>query len=123
MKLLTQKKVLLIILFICQGTFISKAQTSKNDDPRFTFPIPDRENNSMAAFQRNTSGLNLVNAYILAKLSDLVYVESLDYQIRFMRNGQEPLNYTSSAAVTRDGIVTNQNIEKAISARLFYLFL
>lgn len=116
------QQVISLILAISIG-YIPFAQSTVCVNSNFVFPIPAKENNCMSLFTRNTTGVNEINSFLLAKMSEMSYLERLDYQLRFLQNNrQEVSSIPSSASIKNNPRVTNSNFECAFAARFSHYF-
>ena len=101
----------------------SYGQTSLCTNPIFQFQIPARESNCMRHFRPNASGLNSTNEFFLAKFSEMAYLERLDYQIRYMKNGARTVtSIPSTNWIKQNAMVRNGNVECAFAARFAHYF-
>lgn len=99
------------------------AQTGICDNPTFKFNIPPREVNCMRHFRTDISEANSVNEFFLAKFSEMAYLERIDYQIRYMKNGARTVtSIPSTDWIKRTGMVGNGNMECAYAARFAHYF-
>ncbi len=74
-----------ILALCCLISGISGQAQTKNVTP--DFQVPAKEINCFQYFNYNQSpGRNKVNTYLLAKLSQLVYTERLDFELRKLKN-------------------------------------
>jgi triacylglycerol lipase len=113
----------LAALFSCCCATVN-SQVRFASDERLAFDIPQREKNCMQYFNYNeTSTMSPVNAFFLAKMSEMMYPERLYYQIRYLQNGQRPVNSISSTDwIERNSTVTNTNFESAFAGRFAHYF-
>lgn len=89
----------------------------------FTFPVPAVEINCMQHFDKDAIGYNPTNAFILAKMSELMYPERLDYQLRYMQNNCQPLDsLESTEELKKYPLINNTNFNSAFSARFGHYF-
>ena len=89
----------------------------------FSFPLPAREINCMQYFDSDAIGYNPTNAFILAKMSELMYPERLDYQLRYLQNNCLPLeSLESTDELKKFPLVNNANFNSAFSARFGHYF-
>jgi len=68
------------------------AQSLKNYD----FHVPICEKKCINYFNDTASGVNNVNAFILAKMTELMYLERLDYQMKYLKNDCKPVDTIKS---------------------------
>ncbi len=85
------------------------------------YTIPSREVNCFQQFDQNQSpGVNNVNAYLLAKMSQLMYSERLDFELRELRN---PTGFPSgSFRSIQLNAITNNNFECNFIKRFSHWF-
>ncbi len=89
----------------------------------FKFQYPSNEINCIQHFNRDTVGVDPINTFILAKFSEMMYLERLDYQLQYMQNGQEPVNdIPSSEWLKEHASVNNDNFEEAFKTRFQHYF-
>lgn len=80
------KKILLLLLII--SNLSGKAQT---DNVYPYYKIPQNEINCFKHFNYNQeAGRNKINTYLLSKLSQMVYAERLNYEMRKLKNTNFP---------------------------------
>ena len=116
------KKVVQIIRFILLTTS-SFAQTS-NLPECFTFPIPEYEIRCMDRFDHDAPDFNPVNAFLLAKMNELMYPERLDFQLRWLQNGMKvPDSLRSTSHLKQYPIVDNSNFRNAFEDRFRHYFI
>lgn len=110
LKIMKKKLLYLIISLgsLHSGSPMIQAQTRDCFNTNFTFNVPAKEVNCFRNFQPVTTK-NDVNAFFLAKFSELIYPERLDYQIRYLRNGSQPVTYLPSTQYLRDHMLVNDN--------------
>lgn len=78
----------------------------------------------MRSFDKNAAGLNYVNAYLLSKMTEMMYPERLDYQYRYLKNNYQPvLTIANTAAIQSNPIVTDANFECAFANRFSHYFI
>jgi triacylglycerol lipase len=89
----------------------------------FDFSIPEVEINCMQYFDKDAVGYNPINAFILSKMSELMYPERLDYQLRYLQNNCQPLDSLRSTEELKEfPLVNNSNFNTAFSARFRHYF-
>lgn len=85
------------------------------------FPI--NEFRSMRFFNDTASGINGVNAFFLAKFTEQMYPERLDYQFRYIQNGSKVVNQLPSTDELKiHPLINNSNFEKAFELRFRHYF-
>lgn len=113
--------IILAILLTCSTYGQTTVRICEN--PSFKFTIPAREINCMRHFRPDMSEANSINEFFLAKFSELVYLERIDYQIRYMKNGARPVtSIPSTDWIKRNGAINNENIACAFAARFAHFF-
>jgi len=111
------------LLFALLLSFQLISQETTTIPSTFNFPIPSYEVNCMKKFDQDAVGYNSVNAFILAKMSELMYPERLDYQLRYLQNNSQPLESLSSTSeLKKFPLVFNSNFNAAYSARFSHYF-
>ena len=89
----------------------------------FAFPIPKYEVNCMNYFNSKATGIDPVNAFLLAKMNELMYPERLDYQIRYLQNNSKPLDSLPSTNYLKEHPrINNGNFKFAFEKRLSHYF-
>jgi hypothetical protein len=117
-----KQKTISLAFFLFFGITIY-AQTSTCDNPTFKFNIPAREINCMRLFNSTASGANATKEFLLAKFSEMAYLERLDYQIRYMKNGAKTVSSIPSTDwIKTTNMVNNGNMECAFAARFAHYF-
>lgn len=107
------------LFFYC--TFHHWSQGLFNSD--FQFPIPTNEVNCMKHFKNRVNGVDPVNAFLLAKMTELTYPERLDYQLRYLQNGSKPVRTLPSTEwLKRYPMVINKNFRDAFELRFSHYF-
>lgn len=116
------KSPLLLLLALGLNGIVT-AQTRIAADSRYIFTEPDKEKNCMQYFNYNESDMSPVNAFFLAKMSEMMYPERLYYQLRYLQNGQRPVTSIASTDwIERNSTVTNTNFETAFAMRFAHYF-
>lgn len=116
------KTVILIVYYVIT-TYYVNAQTS--DLPEcFVFPIPNYEIRCMDQFDHDAKGFDPVNAFLLAKMNELMYPERLDFQLRWLQNGMKtPDSLRSTAHLKQFPIIDNTNFRNAFEDRFRHYFV
>lgn len=120
-----RKRILSLLLVVSPSlSMLLMAQTTNPcNNANFQFPIQEREINCMQSFDRNASGVNNINAFLLSKMCELIYSERLDYQFRYLKNNREPVNsIPSSDWIKSHANVTEANFECAYASRFSHYF-
>jgi hypothetical protein len=77
----------------------------------------------MTHFNTKAVGIDPVNAFILAKLNELMYPERLDYQIRYLQNNSKVLDSLPSTNYLKTyPLINNSNFKFAFEKRLNHYF-
>jgi hypothetical protein len=116
------KKIYLILgvsyLFLNTST-AQISQILKNYD----FQAPTCEQGCISHFNDTASGVNNVNAFILAKMTELMYLERLDYQMRYISNGCKMMDtIKSSNAFRACSVVKDTNFQEVYMERFKHYF-
>lgn len=112
------KRLLLLCLLISKNIF---SQVDVNQFIQFT--PTQREIGCMKNFQPKLGKNNIFNLYILAKLSETMYPERLDYMFRFFHNDRKPIDSIPSTAwLKKNPILQDSDFEKAFSKRFEHMF-
>lgn len=110
-------------LFAFCISFSLFSQDSIQFPTTFTYPVPTVEINCMQHFDKDAIGYNPTNAFILAKMSELMYPERLDYQLRYLQNNCRPLDSLESTdELKKYPLVNNTNFNTAFTARFGHYF-
>lgn len=89
----------------------------------FNFTAPQAEYNCMQHFNVDAEGVDPVNTFLLAKFSEMMYLERIDYQIRYLKNQQKPVNEIPySEWLKEHPVVQNDNFEKVFEKRFQHYF-
>lgn len=87
------------------------------------FSFPPNENNCIKHFNRTTNGVAPVNAFLLAKMSELMYPERLDYQLRYLLNNSKPVtSLPSTEYIKTHPLIDNSNFRLAFESRFSHYF-
>jgi len=110
------KKLLLLLIII--SNLSGKAQTN-NVYPYYN--IPQKEINCFKHFNHNQQpGRNKINTYLLSKLSQLVYSERLDFELKKLKN---PTNFPPSNFNSKNlNSINNSNFEVDFTKRFSHWF-
>jgi hypothetical protein len=77
----------------------------------------------MRYFNSNATGIDPVNAFLLAKMNELMYPERLDYQIRYLQNNSKTLDSLPSTAYLKlHPLINNGNFKLAFEQRFGHYF-
>lgn len=116
----TDVRTLLIFIFF-YSSFFGWSQNSINTD--FQYPIPPNEVNCMKHFKKRVDGIDPVNAFLLAKMTELTYPERLDYQLRYLQNDSKPVRSIPSTSYLKQyPKVVNKNFRDAFEQRFSHYF-
>ena len=95
------------------------AQVLKN----YNFRAPICEEKCINYFNDTASGVNNVNAFLLAKMTELMYLERLDYQMRYISNDCKPIDTIESTDAFRAySIVKDTNFQVVYAERFKHYF-
>lgn len=113
------KKLYLLLSSLYLLSSAVTAQVLENYD----FHAPAFEEKCMSYFNDTASGVNNVNAFILAKMTELMYLERLDYQMRYLSNDCKPVDtIESSAAFKAYSVVKDTNFQTVYTERFKHYF-
>jgi triacylglycerol lipase len=116
-------KFLISISFLFLSISAIDAQ-EKSCEPLVDFPHPPFEYNCIRYFNDTASGVNNINVFLLAKLTELLYPDHLEYQIKYLNNESEPLDsIPSSSWNKKNDTINDDNFEEAYAARFRHYFL
>lgn len=106
---------LLILLF---------SSNSLAQAPTFALPaLPSQEYACMEQFDDTASGVHNVNVFILAKMTEMMYAERLDYQMRYWQNkGQVVDTLESTEWLEAHTAVNDDNFEQIFQTRFQHYF-
>ncbi len=116
----TPRFTVLVVLLFCSVL----ATNSQAQFPTFeTLEKPHWEHSCMAQFVDTASGVHPVNAFILAKMTEMMYAERLDYQLRYLQNDCCVLDTLSSTdwLCAHTGI-DDKNFEQMYQTRFEHYF-
>jgi hypothetical protein len=78
----------------------------------------------MEQFDHNAYGFDPVNAFLLAKMNELMYPERLDFQLRWLQNGMKvPDSLRSTAHLKEFPVIDNSNFRNAFEDRFRHYFV
>ncbi len=113
------KKLYLLLGYLCVLTPTIWGQGLQS----YTFDPPTYEQKCIQYFNDTASGVNNVNAFILAKMTELMYLERLDYQMRYLANGCEPIDTLQSTDWFRSHCaVKDTNFQEVYAERFKHYF-
>lgn len=102
---------------------ILEAQQDSLNTFDFNFVPPQEEFNCMQHFNVDAEGVDPVNTFLLAKFSEMMYLERIDYQIRYLKNKQEPVDdIPYSEWLKEHPVVENDNFNKVFEKRFQHYF-
>ncbi|MGB1217996.1 MAG: hypothetical protein ACPG5P_08965, partial [Saprospiraceae bacterium] len=77
----------------------------------------------MKYFDAEATGVNHTNEFFLAKMSELMYPERLDYQFQFLKNNQKPVKgIPSTQWIEENTRVNDDNFGCAFESRFKHYF-
>ena len=89
----------------------------------FSFTPKTKEYNAFEFFDADAIGVAPVNTFLLAKLSELMYLERIDYQLRYLKNNYKTVDsIPSSAWIKEHPIVRDDNFKRAFESRFRHFF-
>lgn len=89
----------------------------------YDFQPPVCEKKCINYFNDTASGVHNVNAFILAKMTELMYLERLDYQMRYLTNGCQPVDTIESSDALRGySVVKDTNFQTVYAERFKHYF-
>lgn len=92
-------------------------------DTFLTFTPSQKEIGCMKHFNATTTQNAPYNTYILAKMSETMYAERLDYMFRYFQNGRKPVDSIPSTGwLKRNPILNDTNFERAFISRFQHMF-
>jgi triacylglycerol lipase len=98
------------------------ALAGQNKDD-FSFNPKTKEYNAFEYFDADTIGVHPVNTFLLAKLSELMYLERIDYQLKYLQNGYKTVDsIPSSAWIKEYPKVRDDNFKMAFESRFQHFF-
>ena len=111
------------ILFFFLATFRVNAQVdSCNYWDEIQAPVS--EFNCMKQFNDTAAGVDAINVYLLAKLTGMMYLDQLEYQLKYLENEAKPLEFIpSSEWIKQNNPVNDSNFEEAFRARFKHYFM
>jgi len=113
------KKLYLLLssLYLLSNTVA--AQVLENYD----FHAPTYEEQCMNHFNDTASGVHPINAFLLAKMTELMYLERLDYQMRYISNDCKVLDTIESTDAFRAySVVKDTNFQIVYTERFKHYF-
>lgn len=106
-------------LFCCLWAVASYGQVLE----QYNFKAPVVEKGCINYFNDTASDVHHVNAFFLAKMTELMYLERLDYQMRYISNDCKPLDsIPSSDWFKEQSIVTDSNFQTVYAERFKHYF-
>lgn len=85
--------------------------------------MPTYEYACMQQFNDTSSGVNNVNAFILAKMTEMMYVQRLDYQMRYLENGSATVDTLQSTDwLDSNTCINDDNFEEIYQKRFQHYF-
>ncbi len=112
---------ILVYLYIFCGTFSALSQV--NIETFITFTPSSKEIGCMNHFKENADKVEPFNNYVLAKISETMYSERLDYMFRFFQNDRKPIDSIPSTRwLKQNPILNDTNFEMAFVARFKHMF-
>lgn len=113
------KSIVLFLLIILKSVAFSQSFI----DTFLTFTPTAKEIGCMKHFQPSATEYSAFNNYILAKMSETMYAERLDYMYRFFQNNRKPVDSIPSTGwLKRHPILNDSNFERAFINRFQHMF-
>ncbi|CAA6805958.1 MAG: Lipase family protein [uncultured Aureispira sp.] len=113
------KKLSLLLSSLYFFSNTASAQVLENYD----FHAPTCEEKCMSYFNDTASGVNNVNAFLLAKMTEMMYLERLDYQMRYISNDCKVIDTIESTVAFRSySVVKDSNFQSVYAARFSHYF-
>lgn len=111
------------LLFCAVNLRAQDAPTAANPQALFSFEQSKQEINCFQQFNDTAAGVNAVNAFLLAKMTELMYLERIDYQMRYLHNHCEPVDSIPSSEWLKENcLVTDENFEMVFQQRFQHYF-
>lgn len=89
----------------------------------YSYEAAPSERRCMTAFNDTASGVHSVNAFLLAKMTELMYAERLDYQLRYLNNNSKPVDTIESSEWLEEHCqISESNFEQAFRHRFKHYF-
>lgn len=108
-----------LVLFICcccSATYL----TAQSD---YDFEIPPNEKNCFQYFDEDAEGVHPVNTFLLAKMTEMMYLERLDYQLRYLQNGCKAVDtIPSSDWIKENCAISDSTFEASFVKRFGHFF-
>ena len=106
-----------ISLLCCFAPIILTAQIN------YKFDIPAKENECFQYFDETAEGVHPVNNFLLSKMTEMMYLERLDYQIRYLQNGQKAVDsIPSSHWIKENCMVSDSKFQQCFTSRFSHFF-
>lgn len=87
------------------------------------FEAAPYEQNCMRWFDDTASGVHSVNVFLLAKMTEMMYAERLDYQLRYLNNNREAIDtFQSSDWIKEHCLLDADNFGYAFEHRFRHFF-
>ncbi len=99
-----------------------QAQNTPCPSSRLEFDAPKKEKGCMAQFDIEAKGNNPINIFLLAKMTELIYPERLDFQYRFLNDSLVSDTLISTSWLLEHPIITEENFECAFEQRFRHFF-
>jgi triacylglycerol lipase len=106
---------IIVIIISCTRLPFAQVHTCDQWDD---FSAPEQEWKCFEQFNDTTAGLNNVNAFLLAKLTQLMYLDQLEYQMHYIQNESKPLSFLpSSDWIRENNVVSDSTFEESYTKR------
>lgn len=114
-------KYFIVSCFIWLG--INTAFAQINIDTFLTFTPTSKELGCMQHFKPKATKVEPFNNYVLAKISESMYAERLDYMFRYFQNDRKPVDSIPSTGwLKQHPILNDTNFELAFVSRFKHMF-
>ncbi|MCH2046709.1 MAG: lipase family protein, partial [Saprospiraceae bacterium] len=112
--------ILLLLLLVMNGGL--KAQEVP-EDLFVDFIAPEKERSCIRSFNDTAAGVNNINAFFLAKMTELMYLERLDYHLNYLHSDCQPIDTIPSTNwLAKNSLVDDTNFERAFRQRFQHYF-
>ncbi len=112
-----------LFLFCILGLLPCFSMAQEPIGENFVYQPLEQEYNCFSRFDIDAVGVHQVNLFLLAKISELMYLERIDYQLRYVKNGYKVVDtISSSASIKQYARVSDANFKLAFEARFAHFF-
>jgi len=90
---------------------------------QFKFQPREQEKGAFRFFEPKAEGISPINLFFLAKFSELMYLERMEYQLRYLENGYQPVDsIPDSEWIKQYAAVNDDNFQEAFQLRFAHYF-